>query len=405
MGVRLMLPLYGQASFCKGLDERASAVLRLRSPDSQEPGIDADFYLARTDDDISRLRESGHSRIVAIGERQAEVEWAQQAIVLPSEFDYLGDGDIISFHPRTSRFRTHYRRASRHNSFLVTDRCNHYCLMCSQPPKDVDDRWILKEIRDCIPLIHTDTEYLAFTGGEPLLDWQDLVEVLGRCRDSLPTTAVHVLSNGRAFARSDVVSAWASLQHPNLTVGIPLYAAVDHVHDYVVQAAGAFDETLLGILKLKDQNQRVEIRLVLHAITTPHLVDTCKWFARNLPFVDHIALMGLENTGFAIANDELLWIDPADYSAALTESVDILASAKMNVSIYNLPLCVLDRSVWPYATKSISDWKNSFIEACRPCVEKERCAGFFTTGRPRYSRAIQPFLAGEGSQTSRSMQA
>src|ERR1043166_5729323 len=147
-----MLPLYGQASFWKGVDERTSAVLRLRSPDSQEPSVYADFYLARTDDDISKLRESGRSRIVAIGERKTEVDWAQQAIVLPTQFDYLGDGDIISFHPRTSRFRTHYRRASRHNSFLVTDRCNHYCLMCSQPPKDVDDRWILKEIRDCIPL-------------------------------------------------------------------------------------------------------------------------------------------------------------------------------------------------------------------------------------------------------------
>jgi hypothetical protein len=37
------------------------------------------------------------------------------------------------------------------------------------------------------------------------------------------------------------------------------------------------------------------------------------WIARNLPFVDHVALMGLENTGFAIANEALLWIDPMDY--------------------------------------------------------------------------------------------
>jgi zinc-binding alcohol dehydrogenase family protein len=32
--------------------------------------------------------------------------------------------------------------------------------------------------------------------------------------------------------------------------------------------------------------------------------------------VDHVALMGLENTGFAIAN-ELLWIDPIDYKDGL----------------------------------------------------------------------------------------
>ena len=65
-----------------------------------------------------------------------------------------------------------------------------------------------------------------------------------------------------------------------------------------------FDETVLGVLKLKDKGQRVEIRVVLHAITAPRIVATCRWLARNLPFVDHVALMGLENTGFAIANDD-----------------------------------------------------------------------------------------------------
>jgi len=42
--------------------------------------------------------------------------------------------------------------------------------MCSQPPKDVDDRWLLDEIRSSIPLIDPDTQSLGFTGGEPLLD-------------------------------------------------------------------------------------------------------------------------------------------------------------------------------------------------------------------------------------------
>ena len=66
--------------------------------------------------------------------------------------------------------------------------------------------------------------------------------------------------------------------------------------------------------KLKNEGQRVEIRVVfVHASTAPRIVETCKWFARNLPFVDHVALMGLENTGFAIANAEELWIDPVDY--------------------------------------------------------------------------------------------
>jgi hypothetical protein len=56
-----------------------------------------------------------------------------------------------------------------------------------------------------------------------------------------------------------------------------------------------------------------------------------------------------------------------------------LISAGVNVSVYNLPKCVLSRSVWPYALQSISDRKNGFVEECDRCDEKNSCGGFFTT--------------------------
>ncbi len=264
--------------------------------------------------------------------------------------------------------------------------------MCSQPPKDVDDRWILDEIKKAIPLVDKEADLIGFTGGEPLLEWREFTELLAICREQLPKTAIHVLSNGRAFAKDEVVQAWSGVSHPNLMVGIPIYSAIDHIHNYVVQAHRAFDETLLGILKLKDKYQRVEIRVVLHAITAPRIVETCAWLARNLPFVDHVALMGLENTGFAIANADQLWIDPVDYQHELAEGVNILAAAHVNVSVYNLQRCVLDQSVWPFAVQSISDWKNGYVEECNRCIEKSRCSGLFTSGRPRKSRGIAAIL-------------
>jgi His-Xaa-Ser system radical SAM maturase HxsC len=391
-----MLPLYGIATAARGFDSaEPRQVFRLRSPKGGPERL-ADIALVRKPQDFDTAISAGFSGALVTGDWSDALPHGNalpRMIQLSTKFDYLADGDILGFHSGSRRFRTLYRRSSAHNSFLVTERCNHYCLMCSQPPRDVDDSWILREIQDALPLIDKQTRSMGFTGGEPLLDWQNFMVVLSACRDLLPETAIHVLSNGRAFASTEVVAAWEGVRHPNLMVGIPIYAAVDSVHDYVVQAKGAFDETVLGILKLKDRRQRVEVRVVLHAITAPRIVATCRWLARNLPFVDHVALMGLENTGFAIANDELLWIDPMDYRDQLAEAVDVLTGSKVRVSVYNLPRCVLARSVWPYSAQSISDWKNGFVAECDRCDEKPRCSGFFTTGRPRYSRGIQAIMS------------
>jgi His-Xaa-Ser system radical SAM maturase HxsC len=302
------LPLAGTPTFVRGFEPtRPSYAYRLRSFRTNAV-VDAltDMAIARDEAELITAARVGFNTALVIGDENVNAESVpssiQRVISLPSKFDYLQEGDVVGVGRASRRFRTLYRRGSKHNSFLVTDRCNHYCLMCSQPPKDVDDRWLLDEIRSSIPLIDPDTQSLGFTGGEPLLDWRDFIDMLAVCRDQLPRTAIHVLSNGRAFVRSEVVDAWAALHHPNLTVGIPIYSAIDHVHNHVVQAQGAFDETVLGILRMKNKKQRVEVRVVLHALTVPRIVETCLWISRNLPFVDHVALMGLENTGFAIAN-------------------------------------------------------------------------------------------------------
>jgi His-Xaa-Ser system radical SAM maturase HxsC len=360
---------------------------RLRSP-VNFPADDRDAALIVDQDDWGLAHARGYRLAVGRDDRPAQASLSY--FRLPAKFIDLGDGDVLRIQPTTGRVRVLYRRSSRHNFLLVTERCNNYCLMCSQPPKSVDDSWLMDEIEETLPLIDPTTPSLTFTGGEPLTEWQRFIGLLDLTRRHLPDTAVHVLTNGRAFASPDVASAWAAVGHPKLSAGIPIYAAVDHIHDYVVQAKGAFDQTVLGVLRLKDRGQRVEIRIVLHAITAPRLRETCSWIARNLPFVDHVALMGLENTGFAVANDEILWIDPLDYQEQLAASVDVLSVAGLNVSVYNLPLCVLDPSVRPFAVQSISDWKNAYVAECDGCSARNVCAGFFSSGRPKFSRGIAP---------------
>ena len=165
------------------------------------------------------------------------------------------------------------------------------------------------------------------------------------------------------------------------------------MHDYVVQARGAFDETVLGILKLKDSGQRIEVRVVLHALTAPRIVETCKWLARNLPFVNHVALMGLENTGFAIANENELWIDPIDYRAELAEGVAYSRRRVLTFRSTTYSAAFLIVPFGPMPRNRFLIGRMDTLRECDRCIEKDRCSGFFTSGRPRRSRGISPILA------------
>jgi His-Xaa-Ser system radical SAM maturase HxsC len=312
-------------------------------------------------------------------------------VILSDAYDYLADGDVVRVVPNRASIRALYRRNSLHNTFLLTERCNNYCLMCSQPPKDTDDSWIVDEVLATIPLIDRSTKELGFSGGEPTLLGNDLIRILNTCKNWLPDTTIHILSNGRRFADNGFASEYAGVQHPDMMVGIPLYSDISNIHDYVVQADGAFDETIRGILNLKRLKQQVEIRVVIHKQTYERLPQLAEFITSNLLFVDHVALMGLEMTGFTKANLEDLWIDPLDYQMQLAKAAKHLAAYKMNVSIYNHQLCLLDQSVWRYTRKSISDWKNQYMPECGGCIKREECGGFFASANLRYSRHIKPF--------------
>jgi His-Xaa-Ser system radical SAM maturase HxsC len=314
---------------------------------------------------------------------------SRPAVVLPSSFGYLGESDVLRISPHSKRVRTLYRNSVRFNSILLTEQCNSYCLMCSQPPKAINDSWIVDETLRLIPLIDPGAGELCFSGGEPTLLGHDLIRILESTESWLPNTSVHVLSNGRRFSNLDFAVEYASVGHHDLMVGIPLYSDLSTHHDYVVQADGAFDETVRGILNLKRAKARVELRVVIHKQTYARLPQLAEFIARNLLFVDHVALMGLELTGFTKANLDLLWIDPYDYQQELEAAVSHLARHRMNVSIYNHQLCVLRPSLWEFDRQSISDWKNEYVAECQSCGVRNRCGGFFTSGLSKPSKHIR----------------
>lgn len=313
-------------------------------------------------------------------------------LIVKEDFNYIDNNDIIKIYD-DGFMAVLYRANSNHNSFLVTEQCNHYCLMCSQPPKRRDDSFLLDEIKQALPLIPKWTNEIGFTGGEPTLFGDNFLNLLELTKSYLPNTAIHILSNGRTFAQHEFVKKYAAINHHDMMVGIPLYSDDPKLHDYIVQADGAFDETLLGILNLKKLNQKVEIRIVIHQQSIPTLVSLCDFITRNLLFVDHVALMGLEMMGFTRANIDKLWIDPYDYKDILSEAVAVLESARMNISVYNHQLCLINNDVKNYYRKSISDWKNEYAKECQTCTKINECGGFFSSGLAhKYSVNLKPFI-------------
>jgi His-Xaa-Ser system radical SAM maturase HxsC len=307
------------------------------------------------------------------------------------DLSYLADGDVVMMAP-SGRTSVLYRKASRHNTILATERCNSLCLMCSQPPQPEDDSYRVKEILRLVELIDTGCVELGISGGEPLLLGDGFFAIVEKCKALLPSTSLHVLTNGRLFKNAQLAKRLGAVRHADIMLGIPLYADVDTIHDYVVQIQGAFDETVVGLYNLAEHGVPIEIRVVLHKQTYRRLPQLAEYVYRNFPFVSHVALMGLEMFGYTNINLADLWIDPVDYKAELRAATMMLAERGLNVSIYNHQLCTIPQDLWPFARQSISDWKNIFITECEGCSVRTACAGFFHSASKRHSAHIAPPL-------------
>lgn len=313
------------------------------------------------------------------------------SVTKPKDDNLVQPGDIIRLREGSSLISVLYRRGSKANTLFVTEQCNSRCLMCSQPPRDEDDSWRIGELEQVIQLADRDEIQLGVTGGEPTLLGDGLTGLIETSRDMLPETGLHVLTNGRLLADRAFCERVASAHSRQTIWAVPLYADVAAIHDEVVDAPGSFVETLDGLFELGRMGARVEIRVVLHKLTVPRLPQLASFIYRRLPFVEHVALMGLEPMGYAKRNRERLWIDPVDYVSQLESSLFHLSNRGMAVSIYNLPLCVLPRRLRPFARQSISDWKNLYPDECEGCVAIDDCSGFFASSGPTWrSRAVSP---------------
>ena len=193
--------------------------------------------------------------------------------------------------------------------------------MCSQPPKTVDDDWLLEEAFELVRLLPRTTRDISFTGGEPTLYGERLHRTAAALRTLTARGGRSYPLKRAAFRRSRLREALGSRRqpkhdgrHPDLrhrTVAPRLRRAIQRC---VRRHRPRNPQP--GSLK-----QRIEIRVVVHKQTAPYLVEIAEFISRNLPFVEQVALMGLEMIGLARANIDTSGSTRSTTNNALTEAV------------------------------------------------------------------------------------
>lgn len=281
-------------------------------------------------------------------------------------------------------------KGSNNNIIYVTSCCTNRCVMCCQPPLEDDDS-SCHYTRNLI-LIDTadpETDYVCITGGEPTLSGELLFEYMHRIWNKMPNSTVHLLTNGRSFANASYTERFTKEANGKLVVGIPLHSDNYADHDAIAGAKGSFYETLKGLHNLGILGFEIELRVIILRQNYKRLDKIAEFITRNLPFVAQVSFMGLEVIGYAERNYSKVWVDSDSFTINLVKAISILDNSHIQTRIFNVPHCLLPTALWPFACKSISEWKKTNLRICNKCSVKNKCCGLFSTSK-KYSANLRP---------------
>ena len=283
-----------------------------------------------------------------------------------------------------------YEINSLHNAIFATERCNHRCIMCPQPPIESETDKTPFNLK-LISLMDKNTRELGITGGEPTLIGDKLFDLIRQIQKYQPKAAIRILTNGVKFANESYAMKLAMCKHHDLQIDIPIFSDIAEEHNSIV-GVKTFYKTVQGLYNLALFNLQIGLRIVIHKLTYKRLPQLADYIYHNFPFVSQVAFMQMETTGNASTNIDELWIDPYNYNEELKQAVLLLANRGIRTFIFNAQLCVLPSEMREFAIASISDWKDEYLPECDGCKLRERCGGLFASNQEHHSAHINPNL-------------
>lgn len=311
-----------------------------------------------------------------------KITGASYIIVDALLYDAIDSGDIASIH--MNKLRVILSRRANHNTLLITERCNNLCEFCSQPPKNNQDDWLLDVAKYAIAAFKYDG-LIGISGGEPLLYGEKFIEFLMFLEKNSPNTALHILTNGRAFNSLAFTEKMAEIaSRVSVTFGIPLYSTNADTHNKMVGDPNAFTETVSGIINAGNSGLNIELRYIPTQENYTDISSVVEMASRVFSNINQISVMNLEATGWAKKNWHKLYREPQNYIVELQLAIDVAERSQLPIVLFNYPLCHLPHQTWQYSVQSISDWKNYYPDSCQSCTVIKQCGGYFSSSHGKY---------------------
>ena len=304
--------------------------------------------------------------------------------------DYC-EGDVFSINERGIVGEL-FASESDSNSLVITPKCNSNCIMCPIP-EAVRRTGITSPTRELLEIIRylpRTAKHITITGGEPTLIGEGFFDILRAFQYDFDTTAFQLLTNGRVFSDFEYTTKFVDCIPEILEIGIPVYGFDATSHDSITRTPNSFVQTVAGIKNLLYYNCNVEIRIVLTKMLIDNMNEIVDFLIEKLSEVNIVTIMGLEMTGNAAKNKELVWAPYDELFKKSRTAINKLASHGIDVRLYNFPLCMISEKYWGIANKSISGYKIRYSDECAECDVREICGGVFGstktitgfTGRP-----------------------
>lgn len=166
------------------------------------------------------------------------------------------------------------------SEIAISYRCNNQCRFCyAYAPYRESGEMTTEEVKRVIDIIDDDAHVpsLSFTGGEPTLR-KDLFDLIAYARKR--GLRVNLITNGRRCAEREYVQELvdAGLNSAQVSIEGP----TPEVHDFMVGIPGAFDQTVQGIMNLRDTDIYTHCNTTICQPNREHMEELVDFLADQL---------------------------------------------------------------------------------------------------------------------------